>query len=323
MTTEKSVKQATQKEASSGFSLKRYLNYHWQALLLSCEQWKKTAMSAWMTACVIGIALSLPAVFFVILQNLGFVAQGLDKGTQISLFLSEPSQPTVSAEEMMAKIRIRSDVANVTYISPEQGLKDLETEEGLSGILEQLSSNPLPPVIEVYPAANVTTAQEIGTLFNELKSMPGVESAKLDMLWVKRLHAILDVGKRSVLSLGILLGLAVILVINHTILSLTQSRQKEINVLMLIGATPGFIRRPFLYSGILYGCAGGLLAWIFVELLILFLSFPVSNLANLYHTSYELTGLGLCSGIKLIVFGLFLGGLGSWLAVNRGIKKYR
>lgn len=314
-------KQAKQKKLAHGFSLNRYAIFHWQAFRLSLQQLHQTAVAAFMTAFVIGIALALPAVFFVLLQNIGFVAKGLEKGTQISLFLNSSETTSVLAEDIMTKIRLRPDVASVTYISPEEGLHDLEIQDGLSGILEQLPSNPLPPVIEVCPAVSVTTPEQIENLFNALKEMPGIDSAKLDMLWVKRLHAILDVGKQGVVALGTLLALAVILVINHTIRLSTQNRHKEISVLALIGATRGFIRRPFLYTGMLYGSLGGLLAWLFVEIFVFCLSFPVGNLAELYHSGFELNGLSFIEGLDLIFLGLSLGWLGSWTAVNRSITQ--
>ncbi len=313
--------QAKQKRIAHRFSLDRYAIFHWQALGLSFDQLRKNLVASCMTIAVIGIALALPAVFFVLLQNADFVGKSLEKGTQISIFLNPSKTTSASTDDLMAKIQAVPDVASVNYISPEKGLKELETQEGLSGVLEQLPFNPLPAVIEVYPSPHVTTPEQTQRLLNTLEQMPGVDSVKLDMLWVKRLHAIVNVGKSIVYALGTLLGLAVILVVNHTIQLSTQNRHAEINVLNLIGATRGFIRRPFLYTGVLYGSFGGFFAWIFVEFFILFLSFPVDHLAGFYHTHFELHGLGFLGGFNLILLGLLLGLLGSWSAVSRSMKE--
>lgn len=317
--------QAKQKLSSGRYdfnlnTLKSYFAFHWQALLLSIRQLRKNMLVSCMTMGVIGISLALPAVFFVLLKNAHVVTAGLEKGMQISLFLN-PSEPaSLPVDELMAKINVLPDVAHVRYISPEQGLQELEAEEGLSGVLKQLPSNPLPPVLEVYPTASTVTPEQIEHLLSVLKAMPGVESAKLDMLWVKRLQAMLDLGERGVMVLSILLAIAVILVIHHTIRLSTQTRQKEMKILGLIGATLGFTRRPFLYTGILYGVAGSIFACVFVEIFILCLFFPADNLAALYHTHVDLQGLDFFEGINILLFGLFLGWLGSWSAVNRCIK---
>ncbi len=315
-------KQAKQKFSSNHFSLERYFLFHWQALLLSIRQLRQTPMVTWMTMGVIGISLALPAVFFVLLKNAHFMTEGLEKGTQISLFINPAAASAIPTDELMAKINVLPEVAHVRYISPEEGLQELEKEEGVAGILKQLPVNPLPPVLEVYPTESTTSPEQIQHLLDTLKTMPGVDSVKLDMLWIKRLQAILELGERSVMALSILLAAAVILVIHHTIRLSTQTRQKEMSVLGLIGATLGFTRRPFLYTGMLYGFAGGLLAWVFVDFFVFCLSFPASNLADLYHTHFNLEGLDFFEGLNVLLFGIILGWIGSWSAVNRCIKGF-
>lgn len=299
------------------FSLSQYIAFHYQALEFSITKMRQTLTETWMTAAVIGIALALPAIFFVLLHNINIVANHLETGTQISLFLDQHAD----LKALTAHIEARPDVANVHYISPEEGLKELETQEGLSDVLAQLPENPLPSVMEVSPATQITTPEQVQHLLDALKIMPGVDSVKLDMLWVKRLHAILTFCQCLVIGLSLLLAFAVIFVINHTIRLSTQNRQKEINVLMMIGATRGFVRRPFLYTGILYGGMGSVLAWIFVETCICGLSFPAAHLADLYHTSITLQGLDFFASIDVIVLGLLLGWIGSWSAVSHCITQ--
>lgn len=313
-------KQAKQKFSAKHFSLERYFLFHWQALLLSIQQLRQTPMVTWMTMAVIGIALALPTVFFVLLKNVHFMTEGLENGTQISLFLNPSITNTTATGELMAKINVLPEVASVRYISPEEGLKELENEEGVTGVLKQLPVNPLPPVFEVHPTATMSNPEKIQHLLDTLKALPGVESAKLDMLWIKRLQAMLTLGERSVFALSLLLGLAVILVIHHTIYLSTQARQKEMNILGLIGATLGFTRRPFLYTGMLYGVVGAIFACFLVEVFVFCLSFPADNLADLYHTHFSLKGLNFVEGVNILVLGLILGWVGSWSAVNQCIR---
>ena len=313
-------RQARKKSAPKYFSLSRYLILHWQAFQSSFQHLRRSTLASIMTCGVIGVALALPAVFFVLLQNGASITNNLDTKTQISLFLN-PATDALTIQDMLAKIGLRTDVANVHYISPDEGLRDLQTQSEFSNVLDQLPSNPLPPVIEVYPAASITTPEAIQNLFEALRNLPGVDSAKLDMQWIKRLSAIVAFGKQAVISLGLLLALAVILTINHTIRLDTQNRHKEIDVLMLIGATHRFIRRPFLYSGMLYGMIGGLLACLFVGIIIFSLSASTNHLAASYHTRFELSGLSFNASLNLIMLGMLLGLIGSWSAVRQNIAR--
>ena len=127
----------------------------------------------------------------------------------------------------------------------------------------------------------------------------------------------LDIARRGILLIGSLLALAVLLVIGNTIRLEIQNRREEILVTKLIGATNAFVRRPFLYSGIWYGTLGGLIAWLLVETGFWLLAGPVAHLAGLYHSGFSLDTRALQLLWTLISGGLFLGLLGSWLAVGR------
>ncbi|WP_444679389.1 cell division protein FtsX [Halomonas sp. E19] len=84
---------------------------------------------------------------------------------------------------------------------------------------------------------------------------------RLDLAWIERLRHLAELGRRLALALAVLFGLGVLLVVGNTIRLAVESRRQEIEVVMLIGATHAFVRRPFLYSGAWYGLGGGLLAW--------------------------------------------------------------
>jgi cell division transport system permease protein len=77
------------------------------------------------------------------------------------------------------------------------------------------------------------------------------------------------------------------------------------------------VRRPFLYSGLWYGAAGGLLSCIIVEGGRLLLGGPVDDLAALYGSAFRLQGVGFSGALTLLACGAMLGLLGSWMAVGR------
>ena len=147
-----------------------------------------------------------------------------------------------------------------------------------------------------------------------------VMQVQLDLQWVQRLSAMLDIARRGVLVISSLLALAVLLVIGNTIRLEIQNRRDEILVIKLIGATNAFVRRPFLYSGLWYGALGAVFAWILVVGGFLLLSAPVAKLAGLYQSDFSLQTLPFQLLTLLLGAGMLLGLLGSWLAVGRHLS---
>jgi cell division transport system permease protein len=95
------------------------------------------------------------------------------------------------------------------------------------------------------------------------------------------------------------------------------TRREEIEVSKLIGATDPFIRRPFLYYGVLQGVAGGAAAWLIVWAGVALLNGALTELGQLYSARLELRHLGLDDSLSLLAFSGLLGGAGSWLSVNQ------
>jgi cell division transport system permease protein len=112
----------------------------------------------------------------------------------------------------------------------------------------------------------------------------------------------------------------VVLVVGNTIRLDILNRRAEIEVMKLVGATDGFARRPFLYSGVWYGLGGGLLAVLLVAAAVASLAKPVERLAGLYASPLRLHGLGFGWGVAVMGVSIGLGWLGSWLAATRHIR---
>ncbi|VAX08247.1 Cell-division-associated, ABC-transporter-like signaling protein FtsX [hydrothermal vent metagenome] len=292
---------------------------HLQVFFYSLGQLSRQPMSLFMTAAVIGIALALPTGLHVLLQNAQQISGGWDGAAQISLFLKK-SVTDKQAKNMANKLRQRKEIAKVSYVSREQALKEFQQQSGFGDALKALAKNPLPSVLIVQPALANSQPQQTAMLLEELQKNMRVDVAQLDMQWVKRLYAIMDIVRRGVVVLAGLLALAVLLVVGNTIRLAIQNRRAEIVVMKLIGGTDAFIRRPFLYTGFWYGFFGALMAFIMVYLALLLLSGPVEKLTALYHNNFELSRLDLSTVLVLMLTGVMLGLVGSWLAVGRHLR---
>ena len=293
-----------------------YLLRHAEVLLSSLGRLWRNPVASLMTVAVIGIALALPAGLHLLLENARRLSGGWDGSTQVSLFLRR-EVPEAESARLASTLRERPEIAETTLIPRAEALAEFRTLSGFGGALDALDENPLPDVIVVRPAPGHAAPKAVEALVAELRVVPGVEHARLDMQWVKRLYALMEIVRRGVEVVALLLGLAVLLVVGNTIRLDIQNRRREIEVAKLIGATDAFIRRPFLYSGAWYGLFGGVAAWLLVSMALWATGGPVQQLALLYQSQFRLIAADAGTVLTLLVGGALLGLLGSWLAVGR------
>lgn len=267
---------------------------------------------------VIGIALSLPAGMYVLLQNAqGLVAQ-LSGAPQISLFLAMDATPD-DVEQIRQQLSQHADINRSEFISRTEALNTLGQGTGLDDVIAGLESNPLPDAFVITPKSN--NAKSLEALRNELQRLQAVELAQLDSAWAYKLEAILDFARIAALVLASLLSLGLIAITFNTIRLQILTQRDEIQVAKLIGATDAFIRRPFMYFGALQGLLGGISAWLIIAASLLLLKQPLAALSQLYASNFNLQPLSLSDSLSLLLFSVYLGWLGAWLSVARHLSQ--
>ena len=269
---------------------------------------------------VVAIALSLPAGFYVAVTNLQKIVNVTDSSNTITVFLkTTATQPQI--ELLKEKVSLDEGIEVIKYISSQQGLDEFRAESGFGDILKMLDENPLPPVFLIEPDRDIQNNSElIKKLVTRLKKEHLIENIQIDMMWLKRLQAILLVSERLSFMLGVILAFGVLLIISNAVALSLDSKSEEVIVIKLVGGTNAYVRRPFLYTGLCYGSFGGILSWIFIAIAVYWLSIPIEKLSALYQSSIELEGLGFFGLISLISIGVSLGLLGAWLAVTRQLS---
>lgn len=298
--------------------LSRFAQGHLREVLFTLSRFYRNLSGALLTCFVIGITLALPASLHTMVRNINAVSYSWESTLQASLFLKDSTTPAQAAA-LIAKLKTRPGVADAIYITREQSLAEFKALSGFGAALDLLETNPLPAVITITPVKGVERPV-IDALIVELSQLPEVEVAKLDRQWLDRLYAVLSLIQRLVLLMAGLLGLAVIVIVGNTIRLDIEAKRAEIVVMKLIGATDGFIRRPFLYTGLWYGLVGGAIAWLLVYAAVFALSQPARELAGLYGSDYQLQGLPLDATAVMFAGGVLLGWIGAWWTVSRHLK---
>ncbi|MEJ2059465.1 MAG: permease-like cell division protein FtsX [Gammaproteobacteria bacterium] len=292
---------------------------HVRAFFFSLGKLYRAPFASLMTVAVLGIALALPSVLYLAIKNLQGVSSGWDRSANISLYLKMETS-AAQAQSLAQQLEGWPGVAQARYISRDQALAEFKKTSGFTAALDALPDNPLPAVVVVTPTLDHSQPAALSGLLFELRKQPQVAQAQLDLRWVQRLFAIMDIARRAVLVLAWLLGLAALLVVGNTIRLDIQNRREEIEVAKLIGATDAFIRRPFLYGGLWYGLLGGMLGLLIVGLVMGALGGPISHLASLYNSSFRLGGLNGGLVLQLLALSALLGLAGSWLSVWRHLR---
>jgi cell division transport system permease protein len=289
---------------------------HAQALLGSLGRLARNPFSTALTLIVIGLALALPTALRLFVTNAQIATGGLAGAISMSVYL-KTDVPLAKAQQLRDSARARADVAHVELITADQALEEFKTYSGFGAALEALQENPLPHVLHVYPGGDAQSAAGVEVLRRYFSAWPEVDLVQVDTEWVMRFNAILDVLRRVAGIAAVLLGAGVLAVIGNTIRLEILNRRDEIEVTKLVGGSNAFVRRPFLYTGALYGLGGALLAWSIIEVTVTILGGPIGTLAQLYGSRYSLQGPSMQEVGALLGGGIVLGWLGAWLSAAR------
>lgn len=298
-----------------------WLARHAQNLLGALGALSRNPVGTFLTVSVIGIALALPTALNVLVQTGKSAAGNWSDVRDFSVYM-QPATPLARAEILARELRKRSGIDSVELITADAAIAELGKDPVFANALAALEGNPLPHTLVVRPAPDMDSEQ-LGKLGTELQKTPDVDLVKLDLQWVQRLNAGLDFLARLGWIAAVLLGGAVLIIVGNTIRLDIQTRTEEIEVAKLLGATDGFVRRPFLYLGLWYGLFGSLVAVLILAISLWLLGSPLASLARLYGSNLALEGLGLTTLGAVLGGGLLAGWSGAWLAVSRHLSGLR
>jgi cell division transport system permease protein len=298
-----------------------WLTQHRAALAAAFRRLSSAPLSTLLSLLAIGIALTLPAAGYVLLDNLRELGNRASGVKQISVFMDigASRKDSNDIENRLREINKLSGNLNWRFVPREEALQRLQKTEGMAEIVASLPRNPLPDAFIVEPQDSEPAALE--ALGQTLSAWPKVAHVQLDSAWAKRFSAFLRLGRLALTLLAGLFAAGLVAVTFNTIRLQVMAQAAEIEVARMIGATDAFIRRPFYYYGALQGALGGLLAAALVLGGLRLLAAPVSELATLYGAAFTLhapLGQGIAA---LTLGGALLGWLGAQLSVSLSLRQ--
>jgi cell division transport system permease protein len=292
---------------------------HLQALLGSLGRFARSPLSTLLTLLVISLALALPTALRLLVSNAERATGNFANAIDVSVYL-KTDVPLLKAQQLARAAGQRVGVAAVTLIPADKGLEEFRTYSGFGDALAALKENPLPHVLHVRPTNEASAPVALESLRHYFSAWPEVDVVQVDAEWVMRFNAILELLRRLLLMAAVLLGVGVAAVVGNTIRLEIAGRRAEIEVTKLVGGSNAYVRRPFLYTGVIYGLGGALGAWGIIAIAVMVLGEPVATLARLYGSRYVLEGPSADDVGVLLGGGAVLGWLGAWISAARHLR---
>ena len=262
-----------------------WLRHHVQSGAASVRRLAHAPLALALNVVAVGIALALPLGGYLILENLGALAEHVGAEPQLSVFFATDADKA-DVDRVAAELKSAPGVRAVRFVPRDEALRAIERSDGIRDIVATLKSNPLPDAFIVDLAPGRADAAE--QLAAALKGMPKVAHVQFDAAWARRVEGLLRLGRLAVALLAAVLAVGLVAVTFDAVRMQILTRRDEIEVAGLIGATDAYIRRPFLYQGAMLGLLGGLAAAAIILGMAALLDRDVTDLAKAYGSDFRL-----------------------------------
>lgn len=273
------------------------------------------------TSTVIAVALAIPMVLMLLSENTQrLVSDWSETQVTFSVYVNPAAEPP-ALSYLQKQLNGRVELADVALISPDQALNVLSQDTHWGAVLNGMDENPLPSVFLVTVKDDFSSEPQLERLKVALQSFPIVDDAALDLQWVRRVKAWIELGRQFVTALAVLFAGGAFLVVGNTVRLLVEHRKDQIVVAKLVGATNAFVRRPLVLTGLLYGLIGGILACLLLSGGTLFLHEALGRILRLYERSGVDLFLTMQNALQLVAVGGLIGSLGAWLGATRHLRR--
>ena len=269
---------------------------------------RRAPMLSVLSVTTIAFSLFAFGLFSLVALNLRAALDEVESRVEIRAFLKEDTAVETIADAMKA-IGSYPEVSRVEYISPEQALERARTE--LREFRDVFEAGFLPASIDVRMREGFRAPVSVAEVAQRMRGFDFVEDVRFGAEWVQKLYSIKNIATAAGIVLGLAFAAVAIIIIATTIRMTVMARAREISIMRLVGATDGFIRRPFLIEGFVKGVLGGVLA--------LVLTWFASLVVSKYFIQTEFFDQRLA--LMGVLGGALIGVVGSAVSVGRQIRK--
>ena len=218
---------------------------------------KQTFLISVMT---IAISIGILGLFLIVFFNLNGLLTSWNQQVQLVIYLGDDISRSQKSD-LEDLFKLNSKVQSTEEVSKEKAWQEFKLKQmDRAGVDLDLGFNPLPASFRIRFTVSDNRSLHIREFAEQIRGEPGVESVEFGEKWIGRFEKFMLICRVFLLGVGILLSLGLILIISNTIRLSIYSRQDEIELMLLIGATPRFVKIPFLLEGMLQGLSGSLIS---------------------------------------------------------------
>ena len=225
--------------------------------ILNIRANKQTFLISVMT---IAISIGILGLFLIVFFNLNGLLTSWNQQVQLVIYLGDDISRSQKSD-LEDLFKLNSKVQSTEEVSKEKAWQEFKLKQmDRAGVDLDLGFNPLPASFRIRFTVSDNRSLHIREFAEQIRGEPGVESVEFGEKWIGRFEKFMLICRVFLLGVGILLSLGLILIISNTIRLSIYSRQDEIELMLLIGATPRFVKIPFLLEGMLQGLSGSLIS---------------------------------------------------------------
>lgn len=266
----------------------------------------------------ITVAFSILGLFLVIFVNLNAFLTTWSKQVQLIVYL-EDDITQGQRQKLEQLISANPDVESMKFISKETAWANFKNTFSAkkSDFIDELKFNPLPSSYNLKFKPSSERFLKIRKFADLLKGRQGVESLEYGEKWLGAFEKFMLFIRIFLLAVGGLLALGLILIISNTIKLSFYSRQEEIELMLLIGATPNFVRVPFMIEGMLQGLLGGIFALALIKILQLYIRVQFQGSLESIARGMEFQFISQPIIFVLLASSVFIGWMGSFISIRQ------
>jgi cell division transport system permease protein len=259
----------------------------------------------------IAFSLFVLGLFGLVAVNLRLALRGVAERVEIVAYVL-PGTPIETVTLAEQDIEAFPEVLSADYVSEDSALVRARRElVEFRDLLREMERNPLPASIEVKLKPGYQDAAHVNAVADRLRGFGFVDDVRYGRDWVEKLDRLRGLAAAVGVVVGAAFAIVAVIIIGTTIRMAVLQRSREIAIMRLVGATDGFIRRPFLLQGALKGLLGGLVA--------VGLSYAAYALINRFLIASSF--FSALQAVGVVVFGTVIGLMGSLLSVGRHLRR--
>lgn len=230
------------------------------ALREAFAAFRRAPLLTGLSGAMIALSLFVVGLFGIVAHNIRLVLQQVEERVEVVAYLRDDATPQ-AVELITREVSSFPEVASVDYVSKDQALANARTElEEFRTVFGELDVNPLPASLEVHMRSGMRGADVVRDVAERLRAYDAIEETRFGQEWIDKIFLLRRVAGVATAVLGGAFAVVSILIIGTAVRMAIFARRDEIRIMHLVGATDGFVRRPFVLEGMLTGLAGAALA---------------------------------------------------------------